>query len=100
MCSAGGLMYRDEPLDDEAELRTLVGDGPIDALLTDGGPEAVAAALDALRLLQGWIDDSAAVVWLTGPQRRLAGLSPLAALAGGDLIGVEEAVKAYIGAQA
>lgn len=93
-------MYRDDPLDDEAELRDLVGDGEVDALLAAGGADALLAALDALRLLQGWVDPQACADWLRVPQRRLGGRSPLGALAEGAAEEVEEVLRAYVRAQA
>ena len=93
-------MYRDEPLDDEAELREVVGDGPVDALLEARGSEAVMAALDALRLLQGWVDDESIATWLVMPLQRLNGRSPLVALAEGMNDEVQDAVRAYVSAQA
>lgn len=92
-------MYRDDPLDDEAELRAVVGDTAVDALLDAGGGAAVAAAVDALRLLQGWVDDAQACAWLSAPQRRLSGRSPLERLAGGADEEVEEVLRAYVAAQ-
>ena len=92
-------MYRDDPLDDEAELRAVVGDGAVDALLEAGGAAAVAAAVDALRLLQGWVDDAQAAAWLSSPQRRLGGRSPLDRLATGADEEVEEVLRAYLAAQ-
>jgi len=93
-------MYRDEPLDDEAELRSLVGDDAVDEVMAGAGPDGVAAALDAMRLLQGWVEDADAGRWLTDPQRRLGGRTPLGAIAEGDLLEVDEAVRAFIGAMA
>ena len=42
-------MYRDEPLDDEADLRQLVGDEAVDALAAVAGLAGVGAAIDLLR---------------------------------------------------
>jgi hypothetical protein len=92
-------MYRDEPLDDEAELRELVGDAPVEHILLSSGPEGVAAAVDAMRLLQGWVDDDAARAWLQGAQRRLDGRSPLAAIAAGGAQDVGEVLSAWLAAQ-
>jgi hypothetical protein len=92
-------MYRDDPMDDEAELRQVVGEEPVDTLIVAGGPEAVLAALDALRLLQGWVDDATSATWLTAPQRRLAGRSPLAALGAGHNDEVVDALRSYLAAQ-
>jgi hypothetical protein len=100
VCSVGlAEMYRDEPLDDEAELRALCGDAAVDELLEAGGTSAVAAAIDAMRLLQGWVEPGAIASWLVAPQRRLGDLSPLAALALGGHEDVEEALRAWIASQ-
>jgi len=93
-------MYRDDPLDDEAELREVVGDPEVDSLLDRGGNEALLAALDALRILQGWVDQEACAAWLTGPQRRLGDRSPIAALAAGDVEEVSDVLRAFVAAQA
>jgi len=92
-------MYRDEPLDDEAELREVVGDGPVDALLAARGTEAVLLALDALRILQGWVDDDACREWLESSQRRLGGRSPLRAIAEGAEQDVQDVLTAFVAAQ-
>jgi hypothetical protein len=92
-------MYRDDPLDDEAELRAVIGDAAVDQLLDVGGGAAVAASVDALRLLQGWVDDAQAASWLCAPQRRLAGRSPVERLAQGADEEVEEVLRAYLAAQ-
>ncbi len=92
-------MYRDDPLDDEAELRDVVGDGPVDALIDEGGPDALLAALDALRILQGWVDPEACNGWLTTPQRRLGDRTPLEALADGAHDEVSDVLRAYVAAQ-
>jgi hypothetical protein len=92
-------MYRDEPLDDEAELRELVGDAAVEAVQTAAGAQGVAAAIDAMRLLQGWVDDASARSWLLGPQQRLAGLTPLGALAAGAGEDVDEALRTWLAAQ-
>ena len=90
-------MYRDDPLDDEFELRELVGDDAVDGLGDD--PDALVAALDLLALLQGWVTDRQAASWLTGPARRLEGRTPLQALADGDVDEATEACEAFISAQ-
>jgi len=92
-------MYRDDPLDDEAELRVVVGDTAVDALLEAGGTDGLLAALDALRLLQGWVDDDACTRWLTDVQRRLGGRSPLGAIAEGDAEEVHDVLRAFLAAQ-
>jgi hypothetical protein len=93
-------VYRDDPRDDEAELREVVGDAAVDRLLEAGGSEAVLSALDALRLLQGWVDDGAGAAWLSAPQRRLEGRTPLEAIALGRGDEVEDALRAYLASQA
>jgi len=93
-------MYRDDPLDDEAELREVIGDDAVERLLAEGGADALLAALDALRLLQGWVGPDACAEWLTGAQRRLGGRSPLAALADGAHEEVQDVLRAYVAAQA
>jgi hypothetical protein len=91
-------MYRDDPLDDEAELREVIGDAPVDELLEAGGTEAVLAAIDAFRLLQGWVDDDTSASWLRNPQRRLIDRSPLQALAdGGVRVGLSRDVSRELG---
>ena len=100
-------MYRDDPLDDEAELRAIVGDDGVDRLVDhptvgDGGPGGgrtpLLAALDVLRVLQGWVDDDEAGRWFDQPQRRLDGRTPLDALTDGDFDDVEEAARAFAAA--
>lgn len=98
-CSGAAEMYRDDPLDDEAELREVVGDTAVDDLIAGGGAEALLRALDALRLLQGWVDAEACRAWLTTPQRRLGGRAPLVALAQGDEEDVADALRTYVSAQ-
>lgn len=96
-------MYRDDPLDDEAELRDVVGDEPVDRLLVE--PDAaddertpLLAALDVLRVLQGWVDDDDAGRWFTTEQRRLGDRTPIDLLAGGAYEDVEDAARAYAAA--
>ena len=95
-------MYRDDPLDDEAELRALLGDDPVDQLVAApliGSRSALETALDVLRVLQGWVDDDAAARWFISPQRRLEGRTPVAALSSGALEEVEDAARAWAAAQ-
>ena len=99
-CSEGADVYRDDPMDDEAELRQVVGEPAVDRLLEVGGTGAVLSALDALRLLQGWVDDASCSDWLTAPQRRLSGRTPLEGLADGDDDEVLDVLRAYLAAQA
>lgn len=96
-------MYRDDPLDDEAELRTLLGDETVDALLVD--PVAadderspLLAALDLLRVLQGWVEDDDAARWFTATQRRLGDRAPIDVLAMGAYEDAEDAARAYVAA--
>ena len=94
-------MYRDDPLDDEAELRELLGDDAVDRLVAspDVGDRApLLVALDVLRVLQGWMDDDAAAGWFTAEQRRLDGRTPVDALCVGDHEEVEDAARAYAAA--
>ena len=95
-------MYRDDPLDDEAELRALLGDDAVDRL----GGEAPAhdertpllVALDVLRVLQGWMGDDEAAGWFTSVQRRLDDRTPVTALCEGDFEDVEDAARMYAAA--
>lgn len=95
-------MYRDDPLDDEMELRHLVGDDVVDDYLL-GAPtddrRALTVALDVLRVLQGWVDDDAAARWLTSTQKRLDGRTPVEALYRGAFEEVEDAARAWAAAQ-
>lgn len=89
-------MYRDDPLDDELELRELLGDEPVDTL---AGADAVIAALDVLRVLQGWVSDERAGQWFLDVQRRLDDRDPLTALADGDDDLVLDAARRWAAAQ-
>jgi hypothetical protein len=94
-------MYRDDPLDDELELRAIVGEEPVDelhaaGLTTDRGP--VEVALDVLRVLQGWVEEEAAARWFHQQQKRLEGRTPLEALAAGAYEEVEDAARAWAAA--
>lgn len=96
-------MYRDDPLDDEAELRDVLGDEPVDGLLVappaaDDERTPLLAALDVLRVLQGWVDDDDAGRWFTTEQRRLDGRTPVEVLALGAYEDVEDAARAYAAA--
>ncbi|MEX0592692.1 MAG: hypothetical protein WD358_06410 [Nitriliruptoraceae bacterium] len=96
-------MYRDDPLDDELELRAIVGDEAIDQMLAETGANATAcmeAALDVLRILQGWTDDDGVKAWFLRPQRRLGGRTPLSALAAGDVEDVDDAAALWVAARA
>ena len=94
-------MYRDDPLDDEFELRELVGDEGVDRLAeAEELPEdPIGVAVDVLRVLQGWVDDEAAGAWFHQPQRRLDGRTPLDALAVGAFEDVLDAASAWAAAQ-
>jgi len=94
-------MYRDDPLDDEMELRAVIGDSAVDELssgpVTDGRT-TVEAALDVLRLLQGWADDDEIASWFVTAQRRLADTTPVGALQAGAFDDVEDAARAWAAA--
>lgn len=95
-------MYRDDPLDDEAELRDLLGDEEVDRLRdADHEPTRtpLEVALDVLRVLQGWVDDEQAARWFVTVQRRLDGARPVDALRGGRFEEVEDAARAWAAAQ-
>lgn len=95
-------MYRDDPLDDESELRALLGDDAVDELHVDPDvPDErtpLLVALDVLRVLQGWVADDQAASWFTASQRRLGDRTPVAALAAGDYEDVEDAARAFAAA--
>ncbi|MEX0836432.1 MAG: antitoxin Xre/MbcA/ParS toxin-binding domain-containing protein [Nitriliruptor sp.] len=96
-------MYRDDPLDDEAELIAIAGEDAVETLRAgrdelDRDPLGV--ALDVLRVLQGWVDDDAAGRWLTSPQRRLESRTPVQALRDGAFEEVEDAAQAWVAANA
>jgi len=91
-------VYRDDPLPDEEELREVIGDDHVDRL-RNGGADALAAAVDALRVLQGWVSDADAAAWMTTSQRRLGGAAPLDALVWGRRDEVLDAARAWAGAQ-
>ena len=96
-------MYRDDPLDDEAELRALLGDTTVDELhveppVADDERSPLLAALDVLRVLQGWVDDDDTARWFTTAQRRLDDRTPVALLAVGAYEDVEDAARAYVAA--
>jgi hypothetical protein len=96
-------VYRDDPLDDEAELIAIAGEeavATLHAAPTGLERRPLEVALDVLRVLQGWVDDDAAGRWLTSPQRRLDGRSPVAALADGAFEEVEDAARAWVAANA
>lgn len=95
-------MYRDDPLDDEMELRELLSDADVDLLkITDDefDTDTLGTALDLLRILQGWVDDEAAAAWFRTPQRRLDGRTPLQSLADTDTDETLAAAQAWAAAQ-
>ena len=95
-------MYRDDPLDDEMELRELLSDEDVDALKAtdaDFGTDALGTALDVLRVLQGWVDDEAAAAWFRTSQRRLGDRTPLEALTDADTDEAMSAAQAWAAAQ-
>jgi hypothetical protein len=95
-------MYRDDPLDDEFELRTLLGDDTVDHLAEGRAPAErtpVEAAVDVLRVLQGWVSDEAAARWFLTTQRRLDDRRPVDALHAGAYEDVEEAARVWAAAQ-
>ena len=89
-------MYRDDPLDDELELRELLGEEPVDRLVD---ADAIVPALDVLRLLQGWVSDDRATQWFLGVQKRLDDRDPVTALADGDDDLVLDAARRWAAAQ-
>lgn len=89
-------MYRDDPLDDEFELRELLGDEPVDRLVD---ADAVLPALDVLRLLQGWVEDEPVSHWFRTVQRRLDDRAPVTALVDGDDDLVLDAARRWVAAQ-
>ncbi len=95
-------MYRDDPLEQEQELRDVAGDDAVDVLIAarrELEDDPVEAALDALRVLQGWVDDDAAGAWFTSSQRRLDGQTPIEALAEGATDDVLDAARRWAAAQ-
>jgi hypothetical protein len=94
-------VYRDDPLDDELELRAIVGDEPVDdlhAAQLDTDRRPIDVALDILRVLQGWVDEDATARWFQQPQKRLEGRTPVQALAAGAFEEVEDAARAWAAA--
>lgn len=94
-------MYRDDPLDDELELRELAGDEAVDRLLAaqPGDQEPLEVALEVLRVLQGWTDDEEAGRWFLQAQRRLGGRTPIDALVVGAYQDVHDAARAWAAAR-
>lgn len=96
-------MYRDDPLPDEEELRAIVGDDQVDALLDATAAGAVTpfdVAVDVLRVLQGWADDDQVGEWFGAEQARLEGRTPVEALCDGDLEEVRDAGRRWAAAHA
>jgi hypothetical protein len=96
------MMYRDDPLDDEFELRELLGDDVVDTLAErDSTAERtpVEAAVDVLRVLQGWVSDATAARWFLSGQQRLGGERPVDLLRRGVYEDVEEAARIWAAAQ-
>jgi hypothetical protein len=94
-------VYRDDPLDDELELRAIVGDEAVDQLHQAGlgtGRGPVEVALDVLRVLQGWVDEDLTARWFHQAQKRLEGRTPIEALAHGAFEEVEDAARAWAAA--
>ncbi|MFT5222108.1 MAG: hypothetical protein ACI867_000405 [Glaciecola sp.] len=96
-------MYRDDPLDDEAELREVLGDDAVDALKSSetafeesGFAEA---AFDALTLLRGWVGQDDAAAWFRAPLARLEGRTPTEAFIDGDLDDALDAARRFAAAQ-
>lgn len=92
-------MYRDDPLDDEADLRAVLGDAAVDDLAVRGGADAVGAAVDLLRLAQGWVDDTEVAGWFGTAQRRLGDRTPLAALVEGRTEEAADALRSWLAAR-
>lgn len=94
-------MYRDDPLDDEDELRTVIGDDAVDRIqhAPIDPAAAVGTAVDALRIVQGWVSDEEAAAWFHQEQRRLEDRSPVAALAAGLTDEVLDAARRWAAAQ-
>lgn len=94
-------MYRDDPLADEEELRAIVGDDAVDRLLESEGEDEdpLEAAVDVLRVLQGWVDDAAAGTWFHAVQQRLDGRTPIDALCAGATAEVRAVAARWASAQ-
>ncbi|MBW3658896.1 MAG: hypothetical protein KY457_09680 [Actinobacteria bacterium] len=94
-------MYRDDPLDDEEELRAILGNEAVEALVgarDDLAGDPVEVALDTLRVLQGWVEDDAAGRWFHRPQGRLDDRTPVVALVDGEFDEVLDAARAWAAA--
>lgn len=93
-------MYRDDPLADEEELRAILGDEAVDAILASTvRDQAMEHAVEVLRVLQGWVSDDEVARWFLTPQRRLDGASPVAALVAGAGDDVQEAARRWASAR-
>lgn len=85
------------------ELREVIGDDHVDALLEARAAldvDVLSTALDTLQLLLGWVEEEAAGQWLRTSQRRLSGRTPVAALVDGDTDEVLDCARAWVAAQA
>ncbi len=96
-------MYRDDPLDDEAELREVLGSDAVDRFRAAEAELDVAgiveAAFDALTLLRGWVDEAEAAAWFHAEQARLDGRTAVEAFADGDLDEALDAARRWAAAQ-
>ncbi len=96
-------MYRDDPLDDETELRDVIGDDAVDRLRRAEAdldvPGIVEAAFDAHTLLRGWVGEQEAAAWFTTSQSRLDGRTPVDAMVDGDLDEALDAARRFAAAQ-
>ena len=93
-------MYRDDPLADEEELRAVVGDDAVDAVLASPvRDEALERAVEIMRVLQGWVGDDDVGRWFRTAQRRLEGATPVDALVAGAGDDVLAAAQRFAAAQ-
>jgi len=96
-------VYRDDPLDDEEELRAIVGDDAVERLLGadsgDGPSPPIQAALEALRVLQGWVGDDEVGRWFAVEHKRLDGRTPVQALVDGEADEVLDVARRWVAAQ-
>lgn len=86
----------------------MIGDDPVDELVGSAATRGVdprdehhpvVAAVDALRILQGQVNDTEAASWFVTDQQRLDGRTPLLALARGDADDVRDAARRWAAAQ-
>lgn len=96
-------MYRDDPLDDEAELREVLGDDAVDGIQSAQrelqATGFVETAFDALSLLRGWMGQDEASAWFRAPQARLDGRTPIETFCDGDLDDALDAARHFVAAQ-